>query len=70
MVYQDPMTSLNPVMRIGSQVTEGLRAHGWSKDAARDRAIEVLDEVGLPRPGEADARSTRTSSPAACGNAC
>jgi oligopeptide/dipeptide ABC transporter ATP-binding protein len=50
MVYQDPMTSLNPVMRIGKQVTEGLRAHGWSKEAARDRAVEVLDEVGLPSP--------------------
>jgi oligopeptide/dipeptide ABC transporter ATP-binding protein len=50
MVYQDPMTSLNPVMRIGTQVTEGLRAHGWSKDAARDRAVTVLGEVGLPSP--------------------
>jgi oligopeptide/dipeptide ABC transporter ATP-binding protein len=38
------------VMRVGKQVTEGLRARGWSKDAARARAIEVLDEVGLPAP--------------------
>jgi oligopeptide/dipeptide ABC transporter ATP-binding protein len=50
MVYQDPMSSLNPVMRVGRQVTEGLRAHGWSKDAARERAVEVLGEVGLPSP--------------------
>jgi oligopeptide/dipeptide ABC transporter ATP-binding protein len=50
MVYQDPMTSLNPVMRIGNQVTEGLTAHGWSKPAARARTIEVLREVGLPTP--------------------
>jgi oligopeptide/dipeptide ABC transporter ATP-binding protein len=50
MVYQDPMTSLNPVMRIGKQVTEGLTAHGWSKQAARARTIEVLGEVGLPTP--------------------
>ncbi|GAA4984800.1 ABC transporter ATP-binding protein [Yinghuangia aomiensis] len=50
MVYQDPMTSLNPVMRIGKQVTEGLRAHGWSKEDAHERALEVLGEVGLPSP--------------------
>jgi oligopeptide/dipeptide ABC transporter ATP-binding protein len=50
MVYQDPMTSLNPVMRIGKQVAEGLTAHGWSKPAARARTIEVLGEVGLPTP--------------------
>ncbi|NUS45157.1 MAG: ABC transporter ATP-binding protein, partial [Mycobacteriaceae bacterium] len=50
MVYQDPMTSLNPVMRIGTQVTEGLRAHGWSKQQAHERAVEVLAEVGLPSP--------------------
>jgi len=50
MVYQDPMTSLNPVMRIGPQVAEGLTAHGWSKQAARARVVEVLGEVGLPSP--------------------
>jgi oligopeptide/dipeptide ABC transporter ATP-binding protein len=50
MVYQDPMTSLNPVMRVGTQVSEGLTAHGWSKQAARERTLEVLGEVGLPSP--------------------
>ncbi len=50
MVYQDPMTALNPVMRIGKQVIEGLLAHGWSKATARERTLEVLDEVGLPAP--------------------
>lgn len=50
MIYQDPMTSLNPVLRIGTQVTEALTAHGWPKQRARRRAVEVLDEVGLPSP--------------------
>jgi oligopeptide/dipeptide ABC transporter ATP-binding protein len=50
MVYQDPMTSLNPVMRIGAQIAEGLTAHDWSTGDARARTLEVLDEVGLPSP--------------------
>jgi oligopeptide/dipeptide ABC transporter ATP-binding protein len=50
LVYQDPLTSLNPLMRVGSQVSEGLLAHGWTRSAARVRTLEVLDEVGLPQP--------------------
>ena len=50
MVYQDPTTSLNPMMRIGAQVKEGLTAHGWSSDEAGRRTMEVLGEVGLPSP--------------------
>jgi peptide/nickel transport system ATP-binding protein len=51
MVFQDPMTSLNPMLRIGTQVTETLRAHGnIDRAAARRRAVELLELVGLPEP--------------------
>ena len=49
MVFQDPATSLNPVLTIGRQVTEGLRAHFEMSEAARRaRAIELLSLVGIP----------------------
>ncbi|RNB89059.1 ABC transporter ATP-binding protein [Brevibacillus nitrificans] len=51
MIFQDPMTSLNPTMTIGSQITEGLVKHqNMSRTAARDRAIELLTMVGIPQP--------------------
>lgn len=53
MVYQDPMSSLNPVRTIGHQLVEAIRLHDRvSKDAARARAVELLTEVGVPLPEE------------------
>ena len=53
MIFQDPMTSLNPVLTIGLQMTEGLKAHlGLNERAARDRAAEMLSLVGLSRPAD------------------
>ncbi|SFL36780.1 oligopeptide transport system ATP-binding protein [Gracilibacillus orientalis] len=49
MIFQDPMTSLNPTMKIGKQIMEGLILHQkLSKKEARNRAIELLDLVGIP----------------------
>ncbi len=51
MIFQEPMSSLNPVFTVGSQITEVLRIHmGMDAKAARQRAIELLDEVGIPEP--------------------
>jgi peptide/nickel transport system ATP-binding protein len=51
MVFQDPMSSLDPVYRVGDQIVEQIRAHDHeiSKRAALDRAIELMESVGIPR---------------------
>ena len=51
MIFQDPMTSLNPTLTIGTQLLETIRRHlRLPKREARRRAVELLDEVGLPNP--------------------
>ena len=51
MIFQEPMTSLNPVFTIERQLTDGLRAHkGLSAGAARARALDLLNSVRIPEP--------------------
>ncbi len=52
MVFQDPMTSLNPVKKVGEQIAESVRYHlGQTRTAARRQAGDLLEQVGIPEPG-------------------
>ena len=71
MIFQDPLSSLNPVVPIGVQVTEVLERHrGMSGKAARprERGGDLLERSGIPDPNAPARGATRTSSPAACGS--
>jgi oligopeptide/dipeptide ABC transporter ATP-binding protein len=51
MIFQEPMTSLNPVFRVGDQISESIQRHlGLDEHAARDRVLELFKKVGIPSP--------------------
>jgi len=68
MIFQEPMTSLNPVFTVGAQIMEAIRLHqDVGKAEARNRAIEMLRKVKMPAP-EQRIKEYPHQSPAACGS--
>ena len=69
MIFQDPMTSLNPTLTVGTQITETIRRHyDVSQKQANKKAVELLEKVRIPRAAER-LWTTRTASRAACASA-
>ena len=70
MIFQEPMTSLNPVFTVGDQIAETTRLHeAMPARAARDRAVEMLRSVRIPAPEQRARASIRINFQAVCANA-
>ena len=70
MIFQEPMTSLNPVYTVGEQIAEVVRRHeGLGRRAAMERTVDMLRLVQIPNAQSGACTTIRTSSPAACASA-